>query len=56
MERILSQKWEKVFVYFKHEDEAKGAELAMRFQELVDSRLNEGKVKTGRISTTQSIK
>jgi uncharacterized protein YecE (DUF72 family) len=38
-ERILSQKWERAFVYFKHEDEAKGAELAMRFQELVDSRV-----------------
>jgi uncharacterized protein YecE (DUF72 family) len=38
VERVLSQKWEKAFVYFKHEDEAKGAELAMRFQELVDSK------------------
>ena len=55
-ERIFSQKWERAFVFLKHEDEAKGAELAMRFQGLVDSRLNEGKVKTGRISTTQSIK
>jgi uncharacterized protein YecE (DUF72 family) len=47
-ERILSQKWERAFVFFKHEDEAKGAELAMRFQELVDPRGN--KTKTGRIS------
>jgi uncharacterized protein YecE (DUF72 family) len=37
VERILSQKWEQAFVFFKHEDEAKGPELAMRFQELVDS-------------------
>jgi uncharacterized protein YecE (DUF72 family) len=37
-ERILSQKWERAFVFFKHEDEAKGPELAVRFQELVDSR------------------
>lgn len=33
--RVLSQDWEKAFVFFKHEDEAKGPELAMRFQELV---------------------
>jgi uncharacterized protein YecE (DUF72 family) len=44
--RILSQKWERAFIFFKHEDEANGAELAMRFQELVDSRGT--KVKTGR--------
>jgi uncharacterized protein YecE (DUF72 family) len=47
-ERILSQKWERAFVFFKHEDEAKGAELAMRFQELVDPRGK--KIKTGRMS------
>ena len=39
MERILSQKWEKAFVFFKHEDEAGGAEMAMRFQELIGSRV-----------------
>ena len=33
--RILAQKWERAFVFFKHEDEAKGAEMAMRFYELV---------------------
>ena len=38
MERILSQKWERAFVFFKHEDEAGGAEMAVRFQELIDSR------------------
>jgi uncharacterized protein YecE (DUF72 family) len=48
MERILSQKWERVFVYFKHEDEAKGAELAMRFQGLVDSVVKQ--TETARIS------
>lgn len=37
-ERILAQKWEQAYVYFKHEDEAKGAELAMRFQKLVNAR------------------
>ncbi len=37
-ERILSQKWKRAFVFFKHEEEAKGAEMAMRFSELVGSR------------------
>ena len=32
-----SQKWERAFVFFKHEDKAKGPEMAMRFQELVAS-------------------
>lgn len=40
VEKILSQKWEKAFVFFKHEDDgAKGPELAMRFQQLVDARV-----------------
>jgi len=47
-ERILLQKWERAFVYFKHE--AKGAEMAMHFQKLVDSRLSGGKINTERIS------
>jgi uncharacterized protein YecE (DUF72 family) len=51
VEKIFKQKWEKTFVYFKHEDEAKGAELAMRFQERIDSRLNGGKVKAGRVNS-----
>ncbi len=33
--RILSQKWERVFVFFKHEEEAKGAEIAMHFHEII---------------------
>jgi uncharacterized protein YecE (DUF72 family) len=37
IERVLSQKWKKVFVFFKHEEEAKGAELAMRFKELASA-------------------
>jgi uncharacterized protein YecE (DUF72 family) len=49
-ERILLQKWERAFVYFKHEDEAKGAELAMHFQKLIDSRLSGGKINTEKIS------
>jgi uncharacterized protein YecE (DUF72 family) len=48
-ERILSQKWERAFIFFKHEDEAKGPEIAMRFNELIDSKLSEKKIKTGRI-------
>jgi uncharacterized protein YecE (DUF72 family) len=39
MERLLSQKWKRAFVFFKHEDDAaRGPELAMRFRELADSR------------------
>jgi uncharacterized protein YecE (DUF72 family) len=34
---ILAQKWEKAFVFFKHEGEARGPEMAMRFRELADS-------------------
>ncbi len=47
VENILSQKWEKAFVFFKHEDEAGGAEMAMRFQELIDSRMK--KAGSGRV-------
>ncbi len=35
-ERILSQKWKRAFVFFKHEEEAKGPEMAMRFLGLAD--------------------
>lgn len=31
LERISSRKWEKAFVFFKHEEGAGGAEMAMRF-------------------------
>ena len=34
-ERIVSRKWERVFVFFKHEDEARGPALAMRFRDFV---------------------
>jgi uncharacterized protein YecE (DUF72 family) len=35
MERILSQKWETAFIFFKHEeDNASGPEMAVRFREL----------------------
>lgn len=37
IEKILSQRWEKVFVFFKHEDEAKGPEMAVRFKELLNT-------------------
>jgi uncharacterized protein YecE (DUF72 family) len=36
MKRIVSQKWERAFVFFKHEEEAKGAEMAIRFRELTE--------------------
>lgn len=39
MERIFSQKWKRAFVFFKHEEEAKGAEMAMRFREIAGSRV-----------------
>ncbi len=47
--RILSQTWERAFVFFKHEGEAIGTELAIYFQELIDSRLNAGKIRRGRV-------
>ncbi len=47
VERIFSQKWERAFVFFKHEEEAKGPEMAVRFRELADSRGK--KIKTGKI-------
>jgi hypothetical protein len=37
---IAAQKWERVFAFFKHEDEAKGAETAVRLRKMVDSNLN----------------
>ncbi len=43
MERVLSQKWERAFVFFKHEEEAKGPEMAMRFQELAESKVKKDK-------------
>jgi len=49
LERILSQKWERAFVFFKHEDDGKGPEMAVRFRELADS-IKE-KPKRERIST-----
>lgn len=38
MDRIRVQKWEKAFIYLKHEGEsAKGPKQAMRFRDLVDA-------------------
>lgn len=34
MKRVASQEWEKTFVFFKHEEEATGPEMAMRFRRL----------------------
>jgi uncharacterized protein YecE (DUF72 family) len=36
VDRIKSQKWESVYVFFKHEDEATGPKLAARFIELLN--------------------
>ena len=44
-EKVLSQHWDRAFVFFKHEDGAKGPGLAQRFQELVDPQ--ERPLKTG---------
>jgi uncharacterized protein YecE (DUF72 family) len=38
LHRILSEKWERAFVFFKHEEEAKGPGTALRFREFADSR------------------
>jgi uncharacterized protein YecE (DUF72 family) len=38
LDRILAQKWERAFVFFKHEEEARGPELARRFRELAEAR------------------
>jgi uncharacterized protein YecE (DUF72 family) len=35
--KIKAQKWEKAFVFFKHEEEAIGPEMALRFRELTRS-------------------
>jgi uncharacterized protein YecE (DUF72 family) len=43
LERVIVQKWEKAFVYFKHEEEAGGAEMAMRFKELAESKMKKAK-------------
>ena len=43
MKRILSQKWKRAFVFFKHEEEAIGPETAMRFRDLADSRVKKSK-------------
>jgi uncharacterized protein YecE (DUF72 family) len=42
LEMILNQQWERVFVFFKHEQEAKGPELAKRFLELAGARIING--------------
>jgi uncharacterized protein YecE (DUF72 family) len=36
-ERIRSQAWDRCFVFFKHEEEAKGPQTARRFQEILAS-------------------
>jgi len=43
-ERILSQNWQQVFIFFKHEEEASGPQAAMRFHELTDPREKNPKI------------
>ncbi len=43
LQRIISQKWERAFVFFKHEEEAKGAEMARHFRQLAGSKVKMGK-------------
>lgn len=50
MEKILSQKWEKAFVFFKHEEEARGPELALLFRELALQGQRK-KLKRGRVTS-----
>ncbi len=38
LERIAGQPWERAYVFFKHEDEGSGPELAQRFVELAAGR------------------
>ena len=40
-ERIFAEQWKKVFIFFKHEDGAKGPKMAMRFREIFDARFKE---------------
>jgi len=47
IERIFSQKWERSFVYFKHEGEATAPGMAKRFQELAVSMAKESRRKKG---------
>jgi len=39
--RILDRQWTRVFVFFKHEEEARGPELAMRFPGMAAGTLDE---------------
>lgn len=34
LDRVVAQKWDRAFVFFKHEEGARGADAAARFQEL----------------------
>jgi uncharacterized protein YecE (DUF72 family) len=37
LDQIRAQNWDKAFVYFKHEEKAKGPETARSFQKLADA-------------------
>lgn len=40
--KIRAQEWKRVFVFFKHEDEARGPKTAMRFRELMGDHSSPG--------------
>jgi uncharacterized protein YecE (DUF72 family) len=42
LSNIRSREWKRVFVFFKHEDEARGPAMAMRFQELAGAGMDSG--------------
>ncbi len=52
LERIRAQRWERVFVFFKHEEEATGApagpDVALRFRELADAKAGNSKAERRR--------
>jgi uncharacterized protein YecE (DUF72 family) len=35
---VRSQPWQRAFIFFKHEEKARGPETAMRFRELIDTK------------------
>ncbi|HVN25902.1 MAG TPA: DUF72 domain-containing protein [Syntrophorhabdales bacterium] len=39
-DRVRSQKWKNVFLFFKHEEKAKGPEIALRFRQLIQGLQN----------------
>jgi len=51
LKKIRLQQWKKVFVFFKHEDMAKGPELAMNFKKLQDEQSESLDASSGEVSS-----